>query len=172
MAVVFAKTQKGQAEMETRSGGLTPRVRRVLIMVDGKRTVDELRGTLAADDLTHTLGLLEEDGYIEVVALKDNRSGQSRPATEQALPAITAFRPLVIQSGDPTKLAKARNFMANTLNAFVGTMGASSLIQRIESADGHEGLRAVYDEWYQAIVSSRDGRREAESLRGKLLEVI
>jgi hypothetical protein len=172
MAVVFAKTQKGQTEVETRSGGLSPRVRRVLIMVDGKRTVDELRGVLAADDLTHTLGMLEEDGYIEMAALKDSHSGQSRPVTDQALPPITAFRPLVIQSGDPTKLAKARNFMTNTLNVFVGTLGASSLLQRIESAHGHEGLRVVYDEWYQAIVASRDGRREAESLRAKLLEVI
>ncbi|MDD5297885.1 MAG: hypothetical protein PHU46_13325 [Rhodocyclaceae bacterium] len=172
MAVVFAKTQKGQTEVETRSGGLSPRVRRVLIMVDGRRTVDELRGMLAADDLTHTLGMLEEEGYIAMTALKDERSGQTRAAPDHPLPAITAFRPLVIQSGDPSKLDKARNFMANTLNVFVGSLGASSLLTRIETAEGHEGLRAVFDEWYQAMVSSRDGRREAESLRTKLLEVI
>lgn len=172
MAVVFSKTRKGQDEVETRGGGLTPRVRRVLIMVDGKRTVEDLRGVLAADDLTHTLGMLEEEGYIEMAALKDERSGQTRPPAQQAMPAITAFRPLVIQEGDPTKLAKARNFMANTVNVFIGTLGATSLLNRIETADGHEDLRAAFDEWYQAIVTSRDGRREAESLRGKLLEVI
>ena len=33
-------------------------------------------------------------------------------------------------------------------------------------------LRSLFDEWYHAIVSSRDGRREAEQLRSKLLEVI
>jgi hypothetical protein len=33
-------------------------------------------------------------------------------------------------------------------------------------------LRSYYDEWYLAIVTSREGRREAESLRSKLLAVI
>ena len=37
MGVIFAKTPKGQEEVATKSAGLTPRVRRVLIMVDGKR---------------------------------------------------------------------------------------------------------------------------------------
>ena len=36
MGVVFAKTRKGQDEIATKAGGLSPRVRRVLIFVDGK----------------------------------------------------------------------------------------------------------------------------------------
>ena len=40
MGIVFAKTRKGQDEIATKAGGLSPRVRRVLIFVDGKRTVD------------------------------------------------------------------------------------------------------------------------------------
>lgn len=172
MAVVFSKTRKGQEEIDTRAGGLTPRVRRVLIMVDGHRTVDDLRGMLAADDLTHTLGMLEEDGYIEVQSLTDDKSGKAKAAPAQPLPSITAFKPIMQQADDPTNLAKARNFMTNTLNAFVGTLGASSLLDRIEAAKGHDGLRTVFDEWYHAIVTSRDGRREAETLRTKLLAVI
>ena len=66
MAVIFAKTRKGHAEIETRAGGLNPRVRRVLIFVDGKRPVEELRGMLQSDDLQHTLGMLEEEGFIEM----------------------------------------------------------------------------------------------------------
>ncbi len=168
MAVVFSKTGKGQGEIDTRAGGLTPRVRRILIMIDGRRSVDDLRAMLAADDLTHTLGMLEEDGYIEMLAVVDSKSGKAAPAQL----SITAFKSLLQQADDPMNLAKARNFMSNTLNAFVGALGASSLMERIEAAPGHEDLRAVYDEWYHAIVASRDGRREAESLRAKLLAVI
>ena len=62
--------------------------------------------------------------------------------------------------------------MNNTLNAFVGALGNSSLLDRIEKASSHLELRAMYDEWYHAIVMSRDGKREAESLRAKLLNVI
>ena len=38
MCAVFAKTTKGQNEITGKAGGLTPRVRRVLIFADGKRT--------------------------------------------------------------------------------------------------------------------------------------
>mgnify|MGYP000568363778 FL=1 len=161
MAVVFAKTPKGQEEIANKSGGLSPRVRRALIMIDGKRSVDELRSMLQSDDLQHTLGMLEEDGYIAVAS-----SSKSEP-----LPSITAFSELPA-TPDPIRLQQARNFMTNTLNAFVGALGTSALLTRIEAAQSHQDLRAAYDEWYHAIVMSREGKREAEALRSKLLAVI
>ena len=162
MGVIFAKTPKGQDEITSKAGGLTPRIRRVLIFVDGKRSIDDLRGMLQSDDLQHTLGMLEEEGYIELAG--------SNPQTA-VLPAITAFLPLP-ESPDPLRLQQARNFMRNTLNAFVGAVGASSLITRIEGTDDHAGLRAHYDEWYHAMVISREDRREAEDLRDRLLKII
>lgn len=169
MGVVFAKTPKGQDEITSKAGGLTPRVRRVLIFVDGKRPVEELRSMLQSDDLQNTLGMLEEDGYIEVRNII-NGAGAARPAAEP-LPSITAFRELPA-TRDPVSLQQARNFMANTLNAFVGSLGSSSLLDRIDAAEGHRELRALYDEWYHAMVMSREGKREAEALRAKLLAVI
>jgi len=169
MGVVFAKTRKGQDEIATKSGDLSPRVRRVLIFADGKRSVDELRGMLQSDDLQHTLGMLEEAGYIEVSGLTD-AAGKSAPAPLPLAP-ITAFRELPA-SPDPVCLQQARNFMTNTLKAFAGTLGNTSLLDRIERAAGHAELRALHGEWYHAIVMSRDGKREAEGLRGKLLAVI
>lgn len=169
MGVVFAKTQKGHEEITTKAGGLTPRQRRVLIFVDGKRSVDDLRGMLQADDLQHTLGMLEEDGYIAVSSVLTQQGKVSAPAAP--LPPVTAFAALP-DSPDPLRLQQARNFMINTLNTFVGSLGASSLLDRIDQADGHVGLRALYDEWYHSMVMSREGKREAEALRSKLLQVI
>lgn len=171
MGVVFAKTPKGQEELTAKSGGLSPRQRRVLIFVDGKRTVDELRGMLQADDLQNTLGLLEEDGFIEVAGIAT--AGASKPVTPPpaTLPSITAFGELPANV-DPLRLQQARNFMTNTINAFVGALGTSSLLDRIEQAASHQDLRALFDEWYHAIVMSREGKREAEGLRSKLLQVI
>jgi len=169
MGIVFAKTPKGQDEVATRSGGLSPRVRRVLIFVDGKRTVDDLRGMLQSDDLQHTLGMLEEEGYIEFFDISG--TPPAVPAGQTGLPSITAFGELPA-TPDPLRLQQARNFMVNTLNAFVGPLGMTSLLDRLEIANSHADLRALYDEWYHAIVMSRDGKREAESLRAKLLQVI
>jgi len=171
MGIVFAKTPKGQDEVATRSGGLSPRVRRVLIFVDGKRTVDDLRGMLQSDDLQHTLGMLEEEGYIEFHDLSGVAPAASQAPLPERLPSITAFGDLPAEL-DPVRLQMARNFMTNTLNAFVGALGTSSLLERLEQAASHPELRRLYDEWYHAIVMSRDGKREAESLRTKLLNVI
>ena len=169
MGVVFAKTRKGQDEITTKAGGLSPRVRRVVIFADGKRSVEELRAMVQSDDLQHTLGMLEEEGYIEVSSASE-KAGKSA-AGQAPLAPITAFRQLPA-SLDPVCLQQARNFMTNTLNAFAGTLGNTSLLDRIEQAAGHAELRALYDEWYHAIVMSRDGKREAEGLRSKLLAVI
>lgn len=173
MGVIFAKTPKGHEAIEKRTGGLTPRVRRVLIFVDGKRTVEELRGMLLADDLQTTLGMLEEDGFIEMSQVTQVVGGKTvaSAAPTAPLPSITAFRELPADH-DPVQFQMARNFMTNTLNAFVGSLGASSLLDRIEQSDTHVDLRALFDDWYHALVMSREGKREAEALRGKLLGVI
>lgn len=170
MGVVFAKTQKGHDEIATKAGGLSPRVRRILIFVDGKRSVEELRSMILADDLQHTLGMLEEEGYIEFHDLKAAWPAAASPLPAK-LPSITAFGDLPAEP-DPVRLQMARNFMTNTLNAFVGSLGTSGLLDRIDKSGGHQELRNLYDEWYHAIVMSRDGKREAESLRSKLLNVI
>lgn len=174
MGVIFAKTERGYTEIVQRSGALSPRVRRVLIFVDGRRTVSDLREMVHYDDLQHTLGLLEEEGYIEMVGVAggdDDDAVMPAPAVASAPLPDMQFR-LHPPGGDPVRLQKARNFMLNTLNAYVGALGTSSLQDRVAAAHNPAEMRALFDEWYFAIVSSRDGRREAEQLRAKLLEVI
>ena len=173
MSVVFAKTPKGQEEMASRTGGLSPRVRRILILIDGQRSIDDLRDMVKADDLQHTLGLLEESAYIEMVrgSPLTTSPNDPDPAVTRLKEIQTSFRSLPFEN-DPIRLQQARNFMTNTLTTFVGRIGTSSLLDRIEVASDHLKLRALYDEWYLAIVMSRDGRREAEALRSRLLQVI
>lgn len=167
MGAIFAKTSKGHDEIGSKAGGLTPRQRRVLIMVDGKRSINDLREILRADDLQHTLGLLEEAAFIEIVIA----GGRDAAPSAQALPPVTAFAALP-ETADPVRLQQARNFMLNTLKVFVGALGTSSLQDRIENTGSHAELRGIYDEWYHTIVMSREGRREAEALRTQLLQII
>jgi hypothetical protein len=70
------------------------------------------------------------------------------------------------------RLQMSRNFMTNTIKAFLGMVGTSSILTRIEEATSLEELRACFGDWHYLIVTSRDGRREAEVLREKLLETI
>lgn len=167
--VVFRKTAKGTEEMSTRTNAFTPRVRRILILVDGKRTVDQVRELASADDLTHSLSLLEESGMIEVLSAPS--ANPSATAANAPLPPVHAFRDNP-PPNDPLRVQLARNFMINTIRAFLGTVGTSGLLMRLEEATSLETLRDCFGEWYYLITTSRDGRREAEALREKLLETI
>ena len=170
MGVIFAKTQKGHDEITSKAGGLTPRERRVLIFVDGKRTVDDLRGMLQSDDLQHTLGMLEEVGYIEVAGVK-NDAGEPQPAPSEPLPSISAFRPIP-DPPNPKEMEMARNFILNSLKTFCGPFAHQSIVEAAFSAKTHEELRWQFDPWFHAIMQTTQGKRRAEELRAQLLKVI
>ena len=85
MATVYRKTEKGQAEIETRAHRLAPRPRSALILVDGKKTDDELKRLILAEPAA-TLASLLADGFIEVLATLAERPPERRPATPGATP--------------------------------------------------------------------------------------
>ena len=62
---LFNKTAKGQAEMESRSHGLSARQRRVLILVNGINDVAELQRLVQLDDAIDILKFLVNGGFIE-----------------------------------------------------------------------------------------------------------
>lgn len=77
MPLIYRKTPKGTAEIETRVYGLRPRVRSTLILVNGKRDVDDLCALVAqpSEDL---LSDLAAAGFIEAVG---ETIRQAEPAT-------------------------------------------------------------------------------------------
>jgi hypothetical protein len=167
VSAIFVKTPKGVEEMTTRSAGLGPRVRRVLIMIDGKRTVDELREMALADDLSHTLSDLEEGGFIALLQETDAPA----PAADGGLPGLTTFRE-VPETPNLKELDMARNFIMNTLKTFCGPATHLTIIEKVFAARTHEEMREQFAPWYNAIVETRTGRRRAEELREQLLKVI
>jgi len=68
-SIVFAKTPKGVAEINARSGALTLQTRRVLIMIDGHRAVAELMAVVRTGEFDGIMATLESQGMIEKVDL-------------------------------------------------------------------------------------------------------
>lgn len=66
MPTLYRKTEKGTAEIATRANRLVPRLRAALIIVDGRRALDELCQLLPGQGEEAVLTLLEA-GYIEPV---------------------------------------------------------------------------------------------------------
>ena len=79
--------------------------------------------------------------------------------------------PLPAPMNDDERLEMARNFMVNTLNAFVG-IAASSLIAHVEDCSSIEDLRHLFIDWRDAISLSRDGRKRLGELDAKLAALV
>ena len=63
---IYHKTPKGAQAIANRQSGLSPKLRSLLIMVDGKRAYPELTAlTTAAGDCEQMLSQLAQDGLIE-----------------------------------------------------------------------------------------------------------
>lgn len=159
----FTKTRKGLDEIETRSGGLHPRVRRLLILIDGRRSNDELATLLNDARFDESLAALQEGGYIEREA-----PPEPPPTVVLAPPADVA----VATADSAAQLELARNFMMNTLKTFNGPYSKLSLMQRIHACTSREELHALFGDWLDSIRETRSGRQRAEELSARLQAVI
>lgn len=157
----FVKTARGQEELTTRSGRLGARARRLLILADGQRTLDELTRLSGDENAAATLQELEDGGFLEHVA-----------AAPPAGATPNAVQALVGAPGGAKDLQMARDFMMNTLRTFNGPYAKLDLVKRIHASRREEELRELFDEWLQAITETTMGRKRADELSERLLKVM
>ncbi|MBX3659575.1 MAG: hypothetical protein KF740_14180 [Ramlibacter sp.] len=172
---VFAKTEAGQMEIKTRALGLSPKLRSVLIMVDGHRTGADL-AALTGPDLDAVVGQLVAQGCVEVVSVVG--AAEPAPQAAPAAPAPAAAASAETEGLPPPEarsakeIEMARNFMINTINTMFGQNMRLSLIESIFACRGAAELRAVYPAWAEAMAESRAGSKRLPELRQKLFEVL
>lgn len=94
--LVYTKTPRGIAEIQLRNAQLPMTTRRVLIMIDGKRTVDDLSVLLRPGEIEGVIANLETIGLIQRVSQhgamdvptingRETESGLSGPSTTGGL---------------------------------------------------------------------------------------
>jgi hypothetical protein len=155
--VIYVKTPKGIQEITQRSAGLNQKARQMLILMDGKRSVNELAEVLegvVVDDLVKIL----LDGELVV------------PLNNTAVaPKVTS--PAQLPLDENQRFVMSKNFMCNTVNTFLGSMG-SGLVSRLNKCNNLDELRQLYVEWQKAIAISSDGRKQAAELENKLAALL
>jgi hypothetical protein len=171
---IFVKTKKGLAEIELRQSDLSLRVRRVLIQIDGKRTVAEISAMGIADDLSLVIAKLERDGFIAFLEETDAPPVVSKVEVANAQtgrPSEFTFRQISVPT-NPKDLVMAKNFMLNTIQNFCGPWAHLSVVKAISASRTHEELRNYFTPWHEAIIETREGLRQADELTTSLLKVI
>ena len=132
MGILFRKTPKGSSEIETRAHRLPPRMRSALILVDGRRSTDELRGLLGPP-CDETLQTLREQGFIEPAGSADAPAPAPAAQIQSSAPARAAETASVTAAParPEVDLATLRREAVRHLTDQVGPM-AEALALRME----------------------------------------
>jgi hypothetical protein len=158
---IYVKTPKGIEELSSRSHGLPPRVRQVLILLDGKRDSDEIAQMLPDGESEALLAKLVDGGF--VVPMQQ----ASEKVAVSGKPAAKIVRP----ENDAERFEMAVNFMRNTINTFLGGMG-SGLVSQINKCTNIDELRQHFGSWREAIKLSNDGRNQLADLENRLAALL
>ena len=167
----FVKTDVGQREVQTRSLRLGPLARRVLILVDGRRTGQELSSFSGGGDIASLLGELLR---LECIAAVDSAAANDTSvavavAVASVLPDARAAAPTEddlaglppADTRGPKDVEMARNFMTNTVNTIFGHHNRISLIESIHLCQSAEDLRRVFPAWKHALEGQASAKNEA-----------
>lgn len=157
MPIIFRKTAKGLAEIESRANRLQPRMRSTLILVDGKRDAADLK-LLVAQHADETLQALADQGFIEAVG---ETPGVAAPAAPHSGTPAPAPAPAPVVAKPAFDLAAVRRQVVRALTEQLGP-SAGSLATRIQKARSADELKPLVSQAVQLVVAAR-GRTAADA---------
>jgi hypothetical protein len=152
---IYVKTPKGIEELNSRSHGLSPKMRQMLILQDGKRSHGEIAEMVP--DGEEMLAKLIADGFI---APLQQSSGEEKSAAKIERP-----------ENDAERFEMAKNFMRNTIQTFLGVLG-SGVISQVDKCNNFDELRLVYGPWKEAMEFSNDARNQLADLETRLAALL
>lgn len=183
MTKVFDKTEKGRDEIATRKYHLPPRLRSLLVMIDGKQNADDLLKKVAGLGLTEqAIADLVQDGFIKEAAASVSAASASAAgsngANAQAGPAavapadsaapppapLPAYEPLLPEG--QTQFEAIYRFYNETIKSTIGLRGYA-LQLRVEKAASIEDFRLLKKPYLEAVEKAK-GQEMARSLRDRL----
>ena len=175
--------------MAARSLGLSPLLRRVLILLDGKRSLAEVMTLVPGQNVAELVEQLVGHGCVTyssdamVRAPVQASSAQAAPSATPlpSVPSVTPALALAQQAFDAlppasSRSAKdvemARNFMTNTINRMFAQYSKLTLIEAIFSCKSAEDLRRVYPDWAQTMQTNTTAARRFPELSNQLFTTL
>lgn len=172
---IFGKSATGSQEIQSRTLGLSPLLRRLLILIDGKRKFQELTVFVSGNDLATLLGELLEKGCIEAVSVVAVAPAPPAPVTPTA--ALQPVDEYVAKlppahTRTPKQVDMARHFMMNTINTVFQQNTRLTLMEAIFGCKTVEDVRRVYPKWADTMNASVIGAKRMPEFREKLFQVL
>ena len=167
----YRKTAKGLAEIATRANKLPPRFRTALILVDGRRTTNELSSMLP-QEADETLRWLTDSGFIELDHNASNASqwpaGTSASTLGPNTVPETRSTPSELPPAARKPIAQIQREAVRELTELVGPM-AEAISLKIEKSRSREELLSLLEIAFQVLSNTR-GTTVAQGFRARHID--
>jgi len=154
-SLVFLKTPRGIAEISLRSAQLPMTTRRVLIMIDGKRNVDDLSIMVKPGEIEAAIVSLESGGLIQRVLYLGALDVPTINGDTETVHSSTLGGPSTtgLNDRDPVTLDEVKRRAIRGFNELSG-LDARALVTRIENCRTIEDFRSCVREAERLISAS------------------
>lgn len=174
---IFDKTDKGREEIATRCHRLAPRLRTLLVLIDGKHDsthlLEKVKG-LGLDE--RGIAELLESGFIQELpegTPVPSALGPNNPSPAPvpvAAPTDTAIPSGAILPTGENQFEAIYHFYNETIKSTIGLRGYA-LQLKVERAESVEDFRALRRPYLEAILKAK-GNEMARSLRDRLDQLL
>jgi hypothetical protein len=178
---IFDKTERGRTEIATRGQIVAPRLRTLLLLVDGKTGNDELLRKVAGlglgqehlDELLQA-GLIQagaETGSANASAVNPTAAAAEAPVSKSIPPpAVAAMSAEQILPPGQTQFEAIYHFYNDTIKSMIGLRGYG-LQLKVERAGSVQDFRELRQVYLEAVLKAK-GEEIARSLRGRLDQLL
>jgi hypothetical protein len=162
--LVYTKTAKGVAEIAARGGTLSLAARRILIMVDGKRSVAELAPLARPGEIEGLIATLEANGFIQ--RMQDTATATPRSLDVPTVAGIEVHS-LGTDPGEERTLLTLDEAKRRAVRALTDRLGpdAEIIAMRIEQARTADELRERIKEAERVVAGLLGQAAAGEFLR-------
>lgn len=173
---ILDKTDKGREEIATRKYQLAPRLRTLLLLVDGKQRTEALLAKVVGLGLSEeNITALIENGFIQISAgppAAEPVPAISTPVVEAVPPesANKASVPQGILADGETQFSALYHFYTETIKSTIGLRGYG-LQLKVERANSIDDFRELRRPYLEAVLKAK-GKEMARSLRDRLDQLL
>jgi hypothetical protein len=162
--MIYQKSALGMQEIFSSSRSLNTRQRQVLVLVDGKRSIEELESFFEKRQLKEILSSLEQLGFTEQL---DASAPVMHPAGNHATHALSETRITL----SPEQVNAIKQILLNGADDYLGIMGRG-LKEKIQVTTEFKKLRNFISLWHMALRESKLGRESAGVLMAQINHTI
>jgi ribosomal protein L12E/L44/L45/RPP1/RPP2 len=173
---ILDKTEKGREEIATRQHHLAPRLRTLLVLVDGKHTGDELLKKLTGLGLNEkSLTELIDNGFVHAVTAPQPASAP-QAAAHAPVTSVAPAEPVADDKAEnllpegQSQFEAIYHFYTETIRSTIGLRGYG-LQLKVEKAASIEDFRELRQAYLEAVLKAK-GNEMARSLRNRLDQLL